>query len=113
MLEIPLLAVPNQELLVTLNEQDCTLHVYQRNERLYLDLALDGVALRQGAVCLPCVDITAQPYPFSGHLFFTDERSAPDKQQPPQYAGLGTRWFLYYLTPEELAEIRADAEAAA
>ena len=109
MLEIPLIQVPNQELLVTLNEQDCTLHIYQRRERVYLDLAMDGVTLRRGAVCLPCVDVVAQPYPFRGHLYWTDELSKPEKQQPPQYTGFGTRYHLYYLTHEEQEEILTEA----
>lgn len=105
MLEIPLIAVPNQRLLVVLEEQDCTLKVYQRNERLYLDLYLDGVPLRQGAICLPRVDIPAHPYPFQGRLYFVDTLTEPDKQQFPQYTGLGSRWLLMYLTDEEYDEM--------
>ena len=107
MLEIPLNQVPNQQFNVVLKEQDCTIHLYQRNTRLYMDLFLDGVALRYGAVCLPHSDIVAHPYPFSGRLVFADTLSKPAEQMPPQYAELGTRYKLYYLTDEEAAEIDA------
>jgi len=111
MVEIPLLAVPNQQLLVTLDGQDCTLHVYQRGARLYLDIALDGDLLRQGAVCLPGVNIGGEPYPFSGYLIFTDDLTLPDKQQPPQYQELGARYYLYYATDEEAQELAAEDAA--
>lgn len=107
MVEIPLNNVPNQQFNVVLNEQDCTIHLYQRNTRLYMDLFLDGVALRYGAVCLPHIDIVAHPYPFTGRLVFMDSLSEPAKQMAPQYAELGTRYKLFYLTDEEAAEIDA------
>ena len=107
MLEIPLNQVPNQQFNIVLDEQDCTIHLYQRNSRLYMDLFLDGVALRYGAVCLPHSDIVAHPYPFTGRLVFMDSLSEPAKQMPPQYAELGTRYQLFYLTDEEAAEIDA------
>ena len=108
MLEIPLNNVPNQQFNVVLNEQDCTIHLYQRNTRLYMDLFLDGEALRYGAVCLPHIDIVAQPYPFNGMLMFVDALSEPAKQMPPQYAELGTRYQLFYLTDEEAEKINAE-----
>lgn len=110
MVEIPLVAIPNQQLLVTLDNQDCTLHIYQRGDNIYMDLALDGEFLRHGAVCLPGVQIGGDMYPFSGYLIFTDELSEPDKQLPPQYTGLGSRYRMYYATD---AEAEALQEAAA
>ena len=107
MLEIPLNNVPNQQFNVVLNDQDCTIHLYQRNTRLYMDLFLDGIALRYGAVCLPHVDIVEQPYPFKGVLMFVDSLSKPAQQIPPQYTELGTRYQLFYLTEEESAKIDA------
>ena len=108
MLEISLNNVPNQQFNIVLDEQDCTIHLYQRKTRLYMDLFLDGVALRYGAVCLPHIDIVDQPYPFKGVLMFVDSLSEPAKQMPPQYADLGTRYQLFYLTDEESARIDAN-----
>ena len=105
MIKIPLIAVPNQQLLITLDNQDCTLHVYQRGDKLYLDLALDGEILRYGAVCLPGVQIGGDMLPFTGYIIVTDELSSPDKQLPPSYEGLGTRYFMYYCSEEEADEI--------
>ena len=108
MLQIPLLAVPNQQLLVTLGGQDCTIHIYQRGDNLYLDLALDGDPLRYGAACLPGVQIGGDMLPFSGYLIFTDELSKPEKQLPPHYSQLGTRYFLYWFSDEEGEELLAE-----
>lgn len=107
MLEVPLLPIPNQELQITLDNQDCLLHLYQRGDFLYLDLAIDDVEVRNGAICLPAMSIITQAYPFTGHLIFTDELSEPTKQKPPTYDGLGTRYFLYYMTDQEKAELDA------
>jgi hypothetical protein len=107
MLEIPLIAVPNQQLLARLDEQDCTINVYQRGARVYLDLALDGVPLRQGAICLPGVPVVDAPWPFVGGLYMVDTGTTPKGQQPPQWEGLGTRWKLYYLDAAEMAEVAA------
>ena len=105
MQEIPLIKVPNQQLMITLNGQDCTFHVYQRGERLYMDMALDGDYLVYGAVCLPGINVGGEPYPFEGYILFTDELSDPDKQTPPQYDQLGTRYHMYFATEAELQEM--------
>ena len=52
MLKIPLDAIPNQTFNITLNEQNCTIHLYQRGEYMYMDLAVDGNTIRQGMICL-------------------------------------------------------------
>lgn len=109
MLEIPLEAYQNQSFMVTLKEQDCSLALYQRNSRLYLDLSVDGALVRQGAVCLPQVGILGNVRGFAGELFMVDQRTQPEKQQPPQWEGLGTRWKLYYLLPEEVQTLRENA----
>ena len=35
--------------------------------------------------------------------------AAKKKQQPPQWEGLGTRWKLFYLFPEEVLVLRENA----
>ena len=113
MIEIPLEPYQNQSLMVTLDDQDCTLALYQRNSRLYLDLSVDSVPVRQGAVCLPQVGIVGDVRGFAGELYMADQRTQPDKQQPPQWEGLGTRWKLYYLSPEEVLTLRENAAQGA
>lgn len=102
MLEIPLEAVPNQRLLAVLAGQNCTISVYQRGRRMYLDLAGDDKIVRQGAVCLPRVPLLGDVQQFAGQLFFVDMGAQPVRQEPPQWQGLGSRWKLIYLDNEEL-----------
>ena len=101
MREIPLLNVPNQQLQVVLGGQDCTIHVYQRGPRVYLDLDLDGEMLCEGAICMPGVAIGGELHPFVGTLIFADELASPDAQEPPQYEGFRTRWKFYYVEDGE------------
>lgn len=114
MLELPLEATVNQEFLVTLDEQDCTVALYQRGAGMYLDLRVGGVTVCQGAICQPGMGIVqVAQSAFQGQLYMLDERSRPDQQQAPQWTGLGTRWRLYWLTPEEVDEVEiANFEAA-
>lgn len=114
MLELPLEATPNQELLITLDDQDCVVAVYQRGTRLYLDVAVSGQIVRQGAICQPGERIVqGATAAFRGQLYFVDQRAQPDQQAAPQWEGLGTRWRLYWLTPEEVEALRtAEFEAA-
>lgn len=100
--QIPLSALPNQELMSVLGEQRCTLHVFDRDGRLYLDLFCDYEPVQMGAICLPFAPIiTAVGRPFKGQLRIVDLLAKPKAQTIPNYAGLGTRYFMYYLTPEE------------
>lgn len=114
MLELPLEATPNQELLITLDDQDCVVAVYQRGTRLYLDVAVSGATVRQGAICQAGERILqGATDAFAGQLYFIDERSQPNRQAAPQWEGLGTRWRLYWLSPEEVEALRtAEFEAA-
>lgn len=103
MLHLSLEAVPNQEFQVVLDDQNCTIALYQRGKRMYLDLYVDDAAVCRGAVCLPGVGVPRTSNKFSGRLFMIDALSAPDRQEPPQWEGLGSRWRLYYLTAEDAA----------
>lgn len=108
MYKIPLLPVPDQQLMVVLEDQSCTIRVYQRGDRLYLDAALDNTPICYGAVCMPGWDIGGHKYPFSGMLFFADEQAEGEAQTPPNYVGLGSRYNLYYCTDEEAEEMMAE-----
>lgn len=103
MLIIPLETVPNQRLLVVLAGQNCTISVYQRGRRLYLDLAVDDAVVRQGAICLPRVPLLGDVQQFAGQLYFVDMGTQPGQQEPPQWQGLGSRWKLVYLGRDEVA----------
>lgn len=113
MVEIPLIQAPNQELLVILGEQNCTLAIYQRNAGVFLDLSMLGGVVCRGAVCTPGQDIlqVAQTV-FSGALYIVDLQNQSKEQAAPHWSGLGSRWRLYYLTATEKAEL-ADKELTA
>lgn len=111
MREIPLISAPNQELLVTLGEQDCALAVYQRGDRVFMDVAVGETVVRRGAICMPGMGIVQGAQTgFAGQLYMVDEDATPDRQRPPQWTGLGTRWRLYHLTEADLAALE-DAAA--
>lgn len=114
MLELPLEATVNQEFLVTLGEQDCTIALCQRGAAMYLDLNAAGATICRGALCQPGIGIIQRATDaFQGQLYILDELSRPGQQQPPQWQGLGSRWKLYWLTPGEMAGLRAaNLEAA-
>lgn len=114
MLELPLEATVNQEFLVTLGGQDCTIALCQRGAGMYLDLRVSGVTVCQGAICQPGMGIVQRATDaFAGQLYILDERSRPMEQQPPQWQGLGSRWRLYWLSSEEVDEVEtANFEAA-
>ena len=101
---IPIQPVPSQQVLCVLGGQNCQISIYQRAGRgftnLYVDLNSNGTnmflaTLAHNAVPLdPCNSYDG----FEGNLFFIDTQGVDD----PEYTGLGTRWFLVYLTPAEL-----------
>lgn len=92
--KIPLKAIPNQRFNVVLNDQNCTIHLFQRGDYLYMDFAVDDKMIRTGSICLSATSILAYPTPyFNGYLFFTDVKR---KNKEPNYAELGSRYILCY-----------------
>ena len=103
-LQIPLAAVPSQRLSVpALGGQDSQINVYQRGDSLYFDLFLDGVPIVTTKACRNEVRMLlgAEYYGYVGDFVFLDTQGDAE----PQYSGLGTRWFLVYLTADEVAAI--------
>lgn len=100
---IPLSAIPNQKFNIVLDDQNCTIHLYQRGDYLYMDLAVDGQTIRNGMICL--VDISLLAYPvigFDGMLYFADTAQAGGV---PNYEQLGSRYVLFF---SPASEMRAD-----
>ncbi len=102
MIQIPLAQIPAQTFYIVLSGQNCTISVYWRQKRLYLDLSVDDVLVCEGAVCQNKVDIvqSSSPY-FSGMICFFDL----DGDSPPIWDGLHTglagRWALIYIDAGE------------
>lgn len=107
MLELPVSAFPNQSFQVILNNQNCTINLYQRKESLYMDLFVGDKEIGRGMICLPTVSIPMFNTNFIGKIFVVDEWSEPKFQEPPKWNGLGDRWKFYYLDKNDLAMINA------
>lgn len=100
---IPLQDLPAQSLITILDGQNVGLSIYQRHDRLYLDLTLDESVIATGYVCLDAVPVIQQSTDFRGVLMFVDMLG----NEPPQWDGIGgddPRWILVYLTAAEAAE---------
>ena len=104
MVEVPLIATPNQELSIELEEQDCTIQVRQLGNYTYLTLWLDSDLIIENAICMPGVAIL-QGYiqGFKGNLVLVDS-SDPNNQQLSDYTELGSRFLLLYLAEGEINE---------
>lgn len=104
MVEVPLIATPNQELSIELEEQDCTIQVRQLGNYTYLTLWVDSTLIVENAICMPGVAIL-QGYiqGFNGNFVLVDG-SDPNNQQLSDYTELGSRFLLLYLTEEEINE---------
>lgn len=102
MIEIPLQALPAQRLNIVLDGQNCTIHVYWRFGRCYMDLAVDSNDIFCGAICQARQAINQSLSTlFSGKLYFFDTLG---QDYPPQWEGLGARWRLAYFTDGETPE---------
>ena len=90
---IPLQQVPSQQFSINLNNQPCTIKVYQRDGHVYVDLYVNGDAVVLGALARDRVGLTRHTYlPFKGELLFVDTHGSED----PLYTGLGGQWKLVY-----------------
>lgn len=96
---IPLLAVPSQNLEVTLANQTCQIVVYQKSTGLYLDLYVNNSLIIGGVICENLNRIVRSTYlGFVGDLAFIDNEGSAD----PYFTGLGGRFSLAYLEQSEL-----------
>lgn len=94
MVEIPLDTIPNQQFNIVLGGQNCTIHLYQRGDYLYMDLSVDGNVVRNGMLCLVNTLLTNyRLLRFSGYLFFIDTYN---QGGIPNYKELDTRYILVY-----------------
>lgn len=116
MIEVPLQHLPNQELIMILDGQNVTLHVYQRGEdestRMFLDVSVGSTVVQRGAPMLPRVGILSTPKDFTGQFRLVDSAAKPDWQTTPVYTQIGTavnkdRYRLYYLSASEDAAVEA------
>jgi hypothetical protein len=98
MIQVTLSRIPSQEFRVVLNDQYCTIWLYQRGRRLYMDLWSGEHAVCKGTVCQEGADVLQSGSPwFKGTLHFHDFEG----KAPPGWEGLESRWVLLYVPPDE------------
>ena len=106
--QIPLQAIPSQEVQCILGGQNCTLSVYWRWGKLYADLLVDSEPVFTGAICQNLQWVNQSPsILFSGGLVFVDCLG----DEAPRWDGLGTRWALLYLDADEAQDPATAAQA--
>ena len=99
MQEIPLEKVPNQQFEVILNNQNCTIKLYQRADKMYMDLEVDDVPVFYGSICEDKnIIMQYENNLFKGNLIFVDILASSD----PNYSELSTRYKLLYIEESEL-----------
>ena len=102
MQSVPLTSNPSQTLTTTLNGQICQINIYQKAYGLFCDLYVSGNLIIAGVIAENINRIVRSVYlGFQGDLFFYDTQGKDN----PYYTGLGTRWELIYITPDELAAL--------
>lgn len=96
--EIPLSAEPSKIYKCILNDQECTIKLYQKGRNMFFDLQVGAKYICTGAVCLNLVPVVQVSSPdFTGNFVFTDILG----DTTPQYDGLNSRYFLVYYTEDE------------
>ena len=97
---IPVQPLPNQTLQVQLNNQACTLNIYQQTYGMFMDVYVGSTLIIAGVICENLNRIVRSIYlGFSGDFAFVDTQGSAD----PLYTGLGARWQLVYLSPTDLS----------
>lgn len=100
MLIVPLQAVPNQTLQISLDQQSIQIDVRQYDYGLFMDVSLAGVAVCSGILCENLNPIVRAAYSgFVGDFVFYDTSG---DGADPIYTGLGSQFQLVYLEATDL-----------
>lgn len=95
---IPLQNIPSQTFSVVLDDQYCTISIYWKQEYLYLDLWVNDILIRQGAICQNLADVLqGSATGFSGSLHFYDLEG----DRRPSYDALDSRYIFIYVPESE------------
>ena len=104
MLTIPTQPLPNQVFNVLLGGQACRIAIAQKSTGMFLNLYVNDALIIGGVLCEVDNRIVRSTYlGFIGDLAFYDTQPSADPLVPANpdqvyYTGLGTRYFLVYLT---------------
>ena len=104
---VPLQAVPNQLIDITVGSQPMVVKVYQKLYGLFFDLAFqNGSTVIAGVLCQNLNRLVRYKYlGFTGDFIFADAVGDAD----PGWTGLGGRFELLYLTADDLDVLGLDA----
>lgn len=95
--EIPVSNEPNKTYKVLLEDQECTIKIYQKGRNLFFDLQVGAEQICTGAVCLNLVPIVqVSNAAFSGNFVFVDILG----DTAPRYEEIGARYFLVYYSKD-------------
>lgn len=99
MMRIPIQAVPNQTLAVTLVRQAAQIAIRQNGNNLFFDLQLNGGYIVRTRICRDRqrLLLDAKYRGFVGDFAFVDTQGVTN----PNYVGLGARYQLFYLGSDE------------
>lgn len=96
---VPLQPTPSQTLQVLLNQQLVRLNVRQQLYGLFVDVLVDESLVVGGVLAHNLCRIVRYAYlGFAGDFTFADAQGTED----PNFAGLGGRFELLYLSPADL-----------
>lgn len=99
---IPLSQIPSQTFNIVLSGQDCTISIYYRQNRLYLDLSVGTDIICQGAICANRVDIVqSNTLFFLGTLHFFDLDGDRSPQWEKLHTGSDGRYVFVYVDADE------------
>jgi hypothetical protein len=99
MQQIPIQALPSQQIQVTLDGQLCAFSIYVKNQCMFFDAVVNGATIAYAVQCKNMVQLIPTAYlGFTGVLILFDTQGTSD----PVYTGLGTRWQLLYLDSSDL-----------
>lgn len=97
---VPVQAIPNQGLQVTLGGQSVALSIYQTDFGLFLDLFSNGSPIVYGALCEDVNRIVRDAYlGFTGDFIWYDTTGGGSD---PIYTGIGSQFILIYLESADL-----------
>lgn len=84
---------------MSLADQSCLIELRQKSMGLFINLYVNDALIIGGVICQNRNRIVRSAYlGFIGDLAFIDNMGASD----PEYAGLGSRYELAYLTADEV-----------
>lgn len=96
---IPLTPIPAQIIYCILEGQNVAINLYQKDNKMYMDLFNNGENIFKTFRVLTGVNMIRQIYyGFIGGIVMIDTQGFED----PQYEGLNSRWILVYLNESEV-----------